>query len=32
LNGTAKTTTIRIVLDLLRPTSGNAAIFGHDCQ
>lgn len=32
LNGTGKTTTIRILLDLLRPSSGNAAIFGHDCQ
>ena len=32
LNGAGKSTTIRILLDLLRPTSGNAAIFGHDCQ
>jgi ABC-2 type transport system ATP-binding protein len=32
LNGAGKSTTIRILLDLLRPTSGQAAIFGHDCQ
>jgi ABC-2 type transport system ATP-binding protein len=32
LNGAGKSTTIRILLDLLRPTSGRAAIFGHDCQ
>jgi ABC-2 type transport system ATP-binding protein len=32
LNGAGKTTTIRILLDLLRRTSGNAAFFGHDCQ
>ena len=32
LNGAGKSTTIRILLDLLRPTSGHAAIFGHDCQ
>ena len=32
LNGAGKTTSIRILLDLLRPTSGRASIFGHDCQ
>jgi ABC-2 type transport system ATP-binding protein len=32
LNGAGKTTTIRILLDLLRATSGQAFIFGHDCQ
>jgi ABC-2 type transport system ATP-binding protein len=32
LNGAGKTTIIRALLDLLRPTSGNAAVFGHDCQ
>jgi ABC-2 type transport system ATP-binding protein len=32
LNGAGKTTTIRILLDLLRATSGRAFIFGHDCQ
>lgn len=32
LNGAGKSTTIRILLDLLRPTSGQAFIFGHDCQ
>lgn len=32
LNGAGKSTTIRILLDLLRPTSGNASILGHDCQ
>jgi len=32
LNGAGKSTTIRILLDLLRPTSGRASILGHDCQ
>lgn len=32
LNGAGKTTMIRILLDLLRPTAGHAFIFGHDCQ
>jgi ABC-2 type transport system ATP-binding protein len=32
LNGAGKTTAIRILLDLLRPTAGRALIFGHDCQ
>ncbi len=32
LNGAGKTTAIRVLLDLLRPTAGKAFIFGHDCQ
>ena len=32
LNGAGKSTTIRILLDLLRPTSGRASVFGRDCQ
>jgi ABC-2 type transport system ATP-binding protein len=32
LNGAGKSTTIRVLLDLLRPTSGGASILGHDCQ
>lgn len=32
LNGAGKSTTIRVLLDLLRPTGGRAYIFGHDCQ
>jgi ABC-2 type transport system ATP-binding protein len=32
LNGAGKTTAIRILLDLLRPTAGRAVIFGFDCQ
>ena len=31
LNGAGKTTAIRLLLDLLRPTSGRALIFGCDC-
>jgi beta-exotoxin I transport system ATP-binding protein len=32
LNGAGKTTAIRLLLDLLRPTSGQAFIFGYECR
>jgi ABC-2 type transport system ATP-binding protein len=31
-NGAGKTTTQRVLLDVIRPTSGKAAIFGMDCR
>ncbi|MBP6015135.1 MAG: ABC transporter ATP-binding protein [Candidatus Promineofilum sp.] len=31
-NGAGKTTTQRVLLDIIRPTSGRATIFGLDCQ
>src|SRR5437870_11876818 len=32
LHGAGKTTTIRVILDLLRPTRGVARVFSFDCQ
>lgn len=32
LNGAGKTTAIRILLDLVRPTTGHAIVFDYDCQ
>ncbi|MEZ4502799.1 MAG: ABC transporter ATP-binding protein [Dehalococcoidia bacterium] len=31
-NGAGKTTAIRIMFDLIRPTSGHVAVLGHDAQ
>jgi ABC-2 type transport system ATP-binding protein len=31
-NGAGKTTTQRVLLDVIRPTSGHASIFGMDCR
>jgi len=31
-NGAGKSTALRLMLDLIRPTSGRATIHGHDCQ
>jgi ABC-2 type transport system ATP-binding protein len=31
-NGSGKTTTIRLLLDLIRPTRGSASVGGFDCQ
>lgn len=31
-NGAGKTTTQRVLLDVIRPTSGRATVFGLDCQ
>src|SRR5437899_2036957 len=30
-NGSGKTTALRLLLGFLKPTSGSAAIMGHDC-
>ena len=31
-NGAGKTTTQRVLIDIIRPTAGDASIFGLDCQ
>lgn len=31
-NGAGKTTAQRVLMDVIRPTSGNATVFGLDCQ
>jgi ABC-2 type transport system ATP-binding protein len=31
-NGSGKTTTQRVLMDIIRPTSGEASMFGKDCQ
>ena len=31
-NGAGKTTAIRLIMDLLRPTAGRAAVLGFDCR
>lgn len=31
-NGAGKTTAIRLLLDLIRPDSGRALVFGHNCR
>ena len=31
-NGAGKTTTQRVLLDIIRPTTGRAIVFGLDCQ
>ncbi len=31
-NGAGKTTTQRVLLDIIRPTAGEALMFGKDCQ
>jgi ABC-2 type transport system ATP-binding protein len=31
-NGAGKTTTQRVLMDIIRPTAGEARIFGRDCQ
>ena len=31
-NGSGKTTTLRVLLDIIRPTTGEARVFGLNCQ
>lgn len=31
-NGAGKTTALRVLMDLIRPTSGHVRVFGHDAQ